>query len=212
MFVSLPGIVGQAVGGGCPSPGTILDTLYDQTYPILFGGAYVTIDGTDYPSQKASVNVIADGACGSTTDWANAFDIVYFSDGSDTGLEALDVLNQTEIPAESDYFYNNGTRTGYTWNGSGGYNSSVMKGSYYTAGSDTNLSGLDVVNQVEVPTGSGLYFNSGGSTGYSWDGYGGYVYPTLKGSLFPYGTFIWNDDPNPYYYWDGAGGYYAEYI
>lgn len=212
MFVALPGIVFKAAGGGCPSAGTILDTLYNQTFPIADGGEYVEINSVNYPSQKATVNLIADGSCGTTLDWANAVDITYFPADTDTGLAVIDVNGKTEVPTGADLYYDNGTLIGYTWNGSGGTNYPVTKGSYFASDTDTNLTGLDVSNNTEVPTGSGLLFFSGTKTGYTWDGVGGYNYPVLKGSYYPYGTFIYNDDPNPYYYWDGVGGYYAEYI
>lgn len=132
----------------------------------------------------------------------------YYANGTDTGLTGIDTPNQSEVPSGSSNYFNNGTFTGYTWDGSGGYNYPVQKGSYYAGGTDTGLTGLDTDNQTEVPTGSSTYFNNGTKTGYEWDGTGYYNYPVQKGSYYSNGTFIYNDGTYDYY-WNGSGGYYT---
>lgn len=114
----------------------------------------------------------------------------YFPNGDETGLTGLDVLSQTEVPTGSGIYYYNGQNVGYTWDGSGGYNYPVTKVAYYSNGTDTNLTALDVPNQLEVPSGSGNYFNDGTSVGYTWDGTGGYNYPVTKGSFYANGVQI----------------------
>ena len=76
----------------------------------------------------------------------------------------------------------------------------MTKGAYYSNGTDTNLTGLDVNNLLEVPSGSGNYFSDGTSVGYTWDGSGGYNYPVTKGSFWPYGdviTYVLNNTEVP---------------
>ena len=154
----------------------------------------------------------------------------YYMAGSDTNIQSLNGGDQqTEVPSGSGNYYANGQFDGYTWDGNGGYNYPVTKGAYYSAGDDTNISGLDVPEQTEVPTGSGNHFYTGRSEGYTWDGSGGYNYPVVKGNFYSSGGLI-TEVPSgntggsvevPLYsgnyfdstfevtpfYWDGSGGY-----
>lgn len=147
----------------------------------------------------------------------------YYSNGTDTNLAGLDSPSYTDVPTGSGNNYANGRVYGYTWDGSGGYNYPVTKVAYYSNGTDTNLTPLDVPNQLEVPSGSGNYFNDGTSVGYTWDGTGGYNYPVTKGAYYSSGTVIFHYDNTvevpsgsgqnfsngtfQEYRWDGSGGY-----
>lgn len=153
-----------------------------------------------------------------------AINFSYYSNGTDTNIGSVNGGNQqTEVPSSSGNFYSNGRFDGYTWDGSGGYNFPVTKGAYYSNGTDTNLTGLNVDNLLEVPSGSGNYFSDGTSVGYTWDGSGGYNYPVTKGSFFPNGddiTYVayqlevpngsgtyYNNGLSDRYDWNGSGGY-----
>jgi hypothetical protein len=130
-----------------------------------------------------------------------------YANGSDSLLTGLDVSSQTEIPTGSGNNYLNGLVTGYTWDGAGGYNYPVTKQNYSTSfvwGAET-VTGTGGT-QVEVPAGSGNYFDSEQTgTGYFHDGAGGYT--TVSSWLYQSGSFIYNDG-NYNYYWNGVGGYY----
>lgn len=148
----------------------------------------------------------------------------YYNNGTDTNLTQYDSFQQTEVPSGSGNNYNNGQVLGYTWDGSGGYNYPVTKVAYYSNGTDTNLTGLNVDNLLEVPSGSGNFFHDGTSVGYTWDGSGGYNYPVTKGSFYAYGddiTYValqtevptgsnsfFSNGLSDRYDWDGNGGYY----
>ena len=77
----------------------------------------------------------------------------YYSSGSDTNIYVLDSPYTTEVPSGSSNYIANGLFDGYTWDGSGGYNYPVGKGSYYSYGT---------------------YIYNDGSFDYYWDGSGGY--------------------------------------
>ena len=272
MRIGLSSIVGDGFGTGSfqiseiagvisfPPAGTILQTLTLQTYPLSEGGAQVINLGNAYSSQTCSVYRKADGSGGDYLDWANVFDVayftngtliftntnqavsievpvssgnyytggtkdvqfthdgagsyyendvnvVYFSNGTDTNIALVGTPQTTEVPSASYNYFNNGRINGYTWDGNGGYNYPVTKGAYYGNGTDTGLTGLNVPNQEEVPSGSNSFYNDGTSVGYTWDGNGAYNYPVTKGSYYSNGTYIYNDGTYDYY-WDGNGGYY----
>lgn len=146
----------------------------------------------------------------------------YYSNGSDTNIENVNGGDHTsEIPSGSGNHYPNGLFDGYTWDGSGGYNYPVTKGTYYTAGTDTGLTGLNTDYQTEVPSGSGTYYTNGLVEGYTWDGSGGYNYPVTKSNYHTgyiytinFSTEVpsgsgnnFNNGTGEDYTWDGMGGY-----
>lgn len=143
-----------------------------------------------------------------TGGWSSqAINPSYYSNGTDTNIALVGTPQTTEVPGASYNYFNNGRINGYTWDGNGGYNYPVTKGAYYGNGTDTGLTGLNVPNQEEVPSGSNSFYNDGTSVGYTWDGNGSYNYPVTKGSYYSNGTYIYNDGTYSYY-WDGNGGYY----
>lgn len=215
--------------------------------------------GNYYQGGTHDNQFIHDGSGGWTAQGINQS---YYSNGSDTNIEYVGTDQTTEVPSSSGNYYSNGRLDGYTWDGSGGYNAAI-KGGYYAAGSDTNISSLvGTDHTTEVPNASGNYYSNGLFDGYIWDGSGGYDYPVTKGNyyssgvqidviptgntqssvevpsgsgnyydseqelnvyvwdggggyssyftwqLFPSGTFITNDGSFDYY-WDGNGGYYS---
>lgn len=259
---SLPG------GISFPAAGTILQTLTLQTYPLSEGGAQVINLGNAYSSQTCSVYRKADGSGGDYLDWANVFDVayftngtliftntnqavsievpvssgnyytggtkdvqfthdgagsyyendvnvVYFSNGTDTNIALVGTPQTTEVPSLSYNYFNNGRIDGYTWDGNGGYNYPVTKGNYYASGTDTGLTGLDVPTTVEVPTGSGNYFPTGEIIGYTWDGSGGYNSGVSKGSQYSNGTVIFytvTSTSNTTEVPAGSGNYFDSYV
>lgn len=157
----------------------------------------------------------------------SAINISYYSNGTDTNIESVGTPQQTEVPTGSGVYHDNGRFNGYTWDGNGGYNYPITKGAYWTTGDTVGLSGLNVVEEIEVPTGGSLY-GTGRTVIYTWDGSGGYNYPVYDGSYYPVDTLIWEsvtttsgstDVPsgsgNSYdstlngdqYLWNGSGGY-----
>ena len=151
----------------------------------------------------------------------------YYSNGTDTNIALVGTPKTTEVPSGSGNYYNNGQIDGYTWDGNGGYNYPITKGAYWTTGDTVGLSGLNVVEQTEVPTGGSLY-GTGRTVIYTWDGSGGYNYPVYDGSYYPVDTLIWEsvtttsgstDVPSgsgnfydstltgDQYLWNGSGGY-----
>ena len=135
--------------------------------------------------------------------------------------------NQTAVPSSSGIYYDNGTAVQYESDGIGGYYTANV-GSLFPAGTDTGLTGLDVAEQTEVPSGGGLY-GTGRTIGYTWNGSGGYNYPVTKGNYHNNGVFITFIPDNTFststevpsgsstyydakqcgndYFWDGSGGY-----
>jgi hypothetical protein len=160
--------------------------------------------GTYYDNGTA-VQYKSDGVGGYYT--ANVGSL--FPAGTDTGLTGLNVNDTIEVPVGSYSYYNTGEVTGYTWNGSGGYNSGVSKGSRYPNGTLIweNVTGSS--SQVEVPSGSGSYYDSM-NTGDRYailDSSYSPPYSYYSSWYKPNGTFIYNDGTGDYY-WDGTGGYY----
>lgn len=135
--------------------------------------------------------------------------------------------NQTEVPSGSGNYYGNGYTTDYIADGNGGYTTTGGSGTPYANGNNYGLSGLNVEEQVEVPTGGSLY-NTGRTVGYTWNGSGGYNYPVYTGSFYSNGVVIYesasstsnstevpsgsgtyynNTIDGIQYLWNGSGGY-----
>lgn len=185
-------------------------------------GTQTGLTGLNVPSQSevpsSSGNFYDNGTqTGYTWDGSGGYNYPvtigsYYANGTDTGLTGLDVPNTTSYGGSGTA--NNGTSVGYTWDGSGGYNSGVAKGSYYPQYSTTNLipipTGMNTQTSVEVPTGNGVnYFDSEEEAEtYEWDGSGGTTWTGYTWVYFAGGTFIYNDGTYDYY-WNGTGGYYA---
>jgi hypothetical protein len=125
-----------------------------------------------------------------------------------SGYVYTDVPNQSEVPEFSGTNYNNGTFTRYSSNGNYGYTES-QAGSYYSNGVliAENISGDALINSVEVPNGSGSFFDPEYSGDrYTWNGSGGYYHQSVW--YKPSGTFIYNDGTYDYF-WNGSGSYYS---
>ena len=220
MRIGLSSIVGDGFGTGSfqiseiageisfPEAGTILETLTLQTYPIAEGGASVTINSNNYPSQTASVYRKADGSGGNYLDWASAFNIAYIVYANYIANNPNQVA-YIEVPSGGGSSFDGGTYTiEYYHDGYGSFYQSGTSYSYYNDGTNTNLSSLNVSLQTEVPNSSGNFYQNGKETAYTWNGSGGYNYPVTIGNYYYYGIYIYNDGTSAYY-WDGNGGYYA---
>jgi membrane-bound inhibitor of C-type lysozyme len=189
------------------SGGSFTNHPYGYLYLTLGNTTEVPSGSGNYYDNGYTTDYIADGngsyisTSGSGTAYAA---------GTDTGLTGLDVNDTIEVPVSSGNYYNTGEKTGYTWNGSGGYNSGVSKGTRYSNGTLIweNITGS--TNSVEVPSGSTIYYDSM-NTG---DRYtlldNSYSPPYSYSSSWykPNGTFIVNDGTYDYY-WDGSGSFYA---
>ena len=216
-------------GGGYPAAGSYNSTLYSVTYPIAEGGASVIVLSVAYPNQNCDVDVKNDGSGGTYTDWSTAINQSYKSLGEGLYYDPTPQPLGIEVPSGSSNYYTGGTQgTNYYHDGYGSsYNEGVIL-SYYSMGTDTNISGLGSNNQSEIPSGSGNYFDNGQMTGYTWNGSGGYNYPVTKGNYYNSGVFITFVPDGTYagsievpsgsgsyynaqqcgndYFWDGSGG------
>lgn len=160
-------------------------------------GNTVNVNGVDYFSQRHKNDYRHNGSGGYDAGYSNLSFKPY-------GTFIVSIDSQSEVPSGSGNYAPNGLVNNYYHDGNGG-SYSVTTGAYYSSGLDTNITGFDVAIQLEVPSGSGSYFNTGQSSGYYWDGSGG-VYSATKGTPYADGTFIYNDGMNNYY-WNGYGGW-----
>ncbi|CAB4143921.1 hypothetical protein UFOVP460_8 [uncultured Caudovirales phage] len=145
------------------------------------GGLTVSVNGVDYPSERGKPDYRHDGYGGYASGLSNLGYKPY-------GSYITEVAGQTEVPSGSGNYYSNGIAYPYYHDGNGGAYSGT-NGSYYSSGTDTGLTGLDTPLQLEVPTGSGSYYNTGQFSGYVWDGSGG-VNSATKGTAYANGVFI----------------------
>jgi hypothetical protein len=203
------------------SGGTYTDwsTAINQAYKPF--GEGITYDPTpqpwDFEVPSGSGNYYTGGTQGTNynhdgygSSYNEGVPLSYYSQDTDTNIAVLDVNQQTEVPSGSGTFFNNGKRTGYTWNGSGGYNYPVTKGNYYNSGVFITFvpDGTFSAN-TEVPTGSGTYYNAQQcGNDYFWNGSGADGMPVPVCNYYPNGTFIYNDGTSDWY-WDGTGGFYT---
>lgn len=225
-FDSTPagGRVDDAVGPSFPPAGSHNSTLYGQTYPIVEGGTYVTVDGYDYPNQNADVDVLNDGNGGTYIDWTTADNIVYktgtfYNDGT----PASNTIYIPELDASFTSFSKDSTD--YSHDGFGGVSAYDVNGQYAT-GSYGIATGVQYnYPAIEVPYTSGNYFSpasspdtevfADGAGGYYLAASGGTTYhtgfittganyqtevPSVSGNYYDNGTY-------PSYEWDGTGGY-----
>ena len=135
--------------------------------------------------------------------------------------------NQTEVPNGSGNYYGNGYTTDYIADGNGGYTTTGGSGTPYANGNNYGLTGLNVAEQTEVPSG-GSQYGTGRTVGYTWDGSAGYNYPVYTGSYYSNGVVVWqsisstsnstevpsgsgtyydNTAVGDQYLWNGSGGY-----
>lgn len=189
-----------------PEAGTVLDTYYSFAYPVSEGGAYIYVSEIDYnaPIQTCTVDIVADGNGGEYIDWATVRDIANVSDGT-TIAQQTGVEYSMEVPDMSGNYYVAGTQdVNFIWD--------EMNTSYYGSGSEvswySNGTQIGIVEDVyvEVPSGSGSYYDAGAKNVYYWSGDGSY-YTANDGNW--YTGFITSDGSYDYY-WSGDGGYYEE--
>lgn len=203
-----------SVAPSYPAYGSYNSTLYGVTYPIVNGGASVTVNSTAYPSQTCEVTVKNDGAGGTYTDWTTATDVQYIP--NETSIVSI-TTNLFINVAGGDY--DNGSSTEeFKHNGTGGYSSSVT---YSYPADDTLIVAATSAYNVDMITNcNGTLSGTVGTitTNYYHDGGGGsdstapttsYLsYRTLSTSEYcddGSGNYQWT-----YYYSDGSGGYFAD--
>ena len=206
-----------------PANGSYNSTLNDVEYPIAEGGASVTVASVAYPSQTCDVDVENDGAGGTYTDWTTATDVQYKPYGSSLYTDTTPFPLEVEVPSGSGNNYQGGTcQTGYYHDGAGSSYNEGVNPSYYSDGTNTNLTGLNEAVAVEVPSG-GSYYADGTYTGYTWNGSGGYNYPVSGGAYYANNTEIftsnnqtevpsgsmdyYDNGTTTIYKWNGSGGY-----
>ena len=196
-----------------PAYGTFNSWSYDVTYPIVNGGASVTINSATYPSQFCDVELKNNGSGGTYTDWTTATDIQYFA--SPTAITSVSfttyvTINTVGYPSGSGV-------TDYTHDGSGGYaeNSTYFYTSYGTSvGSSTDST---ITLGISTNCNGNISVNNGTSvTTYFHDGNGGY-YTNIANSYTSYGSQVYSEScddgsgnyTSTYYYSDGSGSYYT---
>jgi hypothetical protein len=236
MLPSFLGICHGGGGGECPPEGTVLFNTV-ETLPIAEGGAYVTIYGTNCPTQECNVNYLADGACGQYVDWTSKSNIVYRANGANlTGGFVAPLLNGTEYADNVQFADTNGAfttinGTNYykyrynTWvaksDGTGGYFFDYAGGEWWPY-----MHLTDVTLETEVPTGSSVFYPNG--TYRYWYQSNDDTLFNIQGSYYSAGTLIaesitgssgsvevptssgnYFDSENTghRYEWDGSGGY-----
>lgn len=183
--------------------GTLFYTL-DANQPSISTVEVPSGSGTYIPNGYVDVGYFHDGAGSYYFDEVN---FNYWNSGQPTGVN---LNEETEVPTGGNA-YGTGRFQKYLWDGSGGFSlDSTYYGSYQPAGSPIWNNATGSTNSVEVPSGSGNYFDSE-ATGdkYEWNGSGGYNY--YSSWYYEYGTYI-TDDGVDAYYWDGSGSYYSESI
>ena len=176
-----------------PAYGSYNSTLNDVEYPIAEGGASVTVASVAYPSQTCDVDVENDGAGGTYTDWTTATDVQYKPYGLWIYTDPTPQPLELEVPSGSGNNYQGGTYlNSYYHDGAGSSYNEGTNSSYYSDGTNTNLTGLNAPNTLQVPTGGSAY-PDGTYTGYTWNGSGGYNYPVSGGSYYSEGTLVWQN-------------------
>lgn len=220
-------------GGGCPAAGSFNSNTALIEYSIANGGDFFSItlfggtSSTDVPNENAQFQIKNDGSCGTYTDYSTAFNVGYKSNGVifDTDLSASTGYSQLELPYPgSGTYYPIGDNYSTRVHDGGGSWSASSTTVYFPY--NTVIATFD--NQIEVPSSSGTYYDTGTSAQYKSDGVGGY-YTATVGSLLPAGEFIYENvtstntismpsGSSPVgtyngerYTWDGSGGYSTVY-
>lgn len=246
MRLGLSSIIGDGFGTGSfgidglsavpsfPPAGSYNSTLYGVEYPIAEGGSsfpHPFISG-DVPNQTCDVDVLNDGVGGTYTDWSTATNINYKTVGTHFYTTASQIawgVNLVEVPSSSGNYYDTqyGFETAFH-DGAGSWEYGSLSGPYYWADGVEVSENLRFVYQIEVPTGSGLFYNNGQYESYYWDGVGGFTYEVNQGSYAAAGQFIYtvqetlevpigsgnyyNSGRNFDFQHDGNGGYQATAI
>ncbi len=209
-----------------PANGLFYQSLTGVTYLVAEGGEFFVspADGSNVPNEVCDVDAYHNGSGGFYNDWANATNIAYKPAGTifwqDTTIYTA---NPVEVPASSGnyydgYFgYNN-----YTHDGSGGYVYDDTTDTPWAEGVEIDVA-LRSYSEIEVPSGSETYFETGKYSTYVWDGAVGYYLSSNLGTYYANGTLITDVNqtvevpsgsesyyPNgkyTRYNWNGSGGY-----
>lgn len=163
-------------------------------------GSYIELDYNYFYPQRINYYVYADGGSG----WYSNSDglVSYWPYGTFFYSNSATY----PVPDTSGNHYANGKNNSFYYDGDGGYYTSLT-GSFLPNGTLIFENQSGSTSPVEVPSGSGNYFDSEYyGERYRWDGNGGYYY--TYNWYKPYGEYI-TYDGYYYYYWDGGGSYYS---
>ena len=161
---------------GVPEYGTLIEIIYQTTYPVSNGGSFVV--SSAFPNQVCDVDKVADGLGGDLIDWSTARNINYITGSfseSGTYYGTINLPSGNNL-GQPTYTYSYGTYTNYyEHDGVGGVNGMGGDSSYTQQGeSIVNVSypavasGYTDINGYNVATG---YSNA---TWYIHDGIGGF--------------------------------------
>jgi hypothetical protein len=183
---------GFSAGPDFPAEGTILSTLTNVTYPVEEGGAegsYYPPEGglTTFPSQKCTVNLVADGAGGDYLDWENVTNVQFFENGVNIAYNVRQEDSSLYFEINGQNYVNGYRIVSLVHNGYGGASESGVA-TYNTT--DVFYTGdVQVYHNLD-----GTDFHVGNTTReYRHDGYGGYTYsdgmPTYYYNGYSLGSF-----------------------
>jgi hypothetical protein len=172
-------------GPSFPEYGTLVNTLYNYDYPVLQGGGSFTYESVSYLNTTVTIDELADGFGGTFLDWSNERDVA----SKPYGLIFTSFYGRTTYVNIAGTDYSNGSVSGdVAHDGSGFFTEINLNSSYSSYGLFiTYVSGSHYVGSLEVPSGSGTFYNNGTYDGYDYfhDGSGGY-YEQNGGSFWPF--------------------------
>jgi hypothetical protein len=219
MFGRLFSLIGLSWGNGSisvdgpseapsfPAYGTFIETLTGMSVPITEGGSYVEYQGTQYESQRATVDSLADGFGGSFLDWANRRDSYFKNAEQFTTYTSYSAV--IEINGEN---YGSGcTYTGdVLHDGSGWYYESGTVGGCTASGTFITNTGSGS-NSISTPVGDFIY-QSWDDLLYYHDGSGGYYSDSINLVQANHGDYIGGDGTSGSLQTEvpsGSGNYYT---
>lgn len=207
-----------------PPYGTVIATYNNYEYPVAQGGQSFIYNGTTYPNQTVTVNLIADGSGGSILNWAGVTNLAYKPDGTVfTATSGVYTINVGGIDYQSGTFVADVAHDGLGWyTNINAINNYTASGTFIAFVYSPHGGG-----SLEVPFASGNYYNNGTYDGYDYyhDGNGstytqdagtftvhsaGYFYadgPALTTEVPSMSGNYYNNGANTTYVADGTGGY-----
>lgn len=210
-----------------PAYGTLIETIYQTTYPVANGGSFVV--SSAFPNQVCDVDKVADGLGGDFIDWSTARNINYITGSfSESGTSYATIsLPYANNLGQPTFTYSTGTYVSYyEHDGVGGVNGMGGNSSYSQQG--------EAIVNVTYPAVAGGYTDIIGynvatgysnATGYFHDGSGGWYEETnlepylldavILEFLQPMTTYVSETDTNyqnglsdiQQYKANGSGGY-----
>ena len=165
----------------------------DVTLSPYVGFELVDIAGTSVPPYQSFYRYIYDGQGGAESVFADDAK-VYYTNGANTGVTVPETFGVVLVEGNEPTLFPTGRTVNYRWDGDGGFYG-VATGTYTAAGTLFYTTGaIGTQTPVQVPSGSGDYFDSEVSYGrYYHDGTGGFSYDDNDWEYYPNETFISND-------------------